>query len=469
MPMFTPPTEADMLRGQVDSDDPSDRLFRYYQPQEAGATVWKDTQGVWHQSVYPYQGGNSYRTFNNGILVSETFDDPDTAIATAQEVYLGGHTYEISEAKAAELIAAGFVIDGHFDSEEQKWIDYALTSDPNLEWKGGDAMASVANSSGQTAWTFADTLIGTVDAEGFYINALPVRNSCVIQDASGNITSQIYASGGAGPAFAHPSPGTNWYWPLDIAVNGPGIDDTRVIMALEMFNNGAFGTIVGNTMLTLNAFVGVVATTNYGNDNGKFRVYSVYNDTAFHYISATEQVIPAPIDDMLNTPQLFDHRSYTRLGRCPIGSLTNTASWEFWNGSSWDSSMSSAVRLKDEHNADIEGEATITKVGSDFIMGVVSFSDPVVRCYSATTPSGPWTMYYDRSFYRLAQKGLTPPAGRRFGYYQPKFHEHLNPAPNILVASYMRNTFNLSSDPGSDLSDIHVSTFAPNFVYLPTP
>jgi hypothetical protein len=108
MPTFTPPTQPDSVRGQMGSDDPADRLFRYYDPQEAGETVWKDPTGTWHQSVYPYHGGNSYRTFHDGILISESFDDPNESLANATQVYLGGHTYDVTDAIAAELIAAGF-------------------------------------------------------------------------------------------------------------------------------------------------------------------------------------------------------------------------------------------------------------------------------------------------------------------------------------------------------------------------
>jgi hypothetical protein len=108
MTTFTPPTAPDTPRGDPNAASLPDLLFRYYAPQEAGETVWKDTQGEWHSNVYPYQGGNSYRVFHDGILITETFDDPDTAIATAEVVFLGGHTYDITEDMAAELTAAGF-------------------------------------------------------------------------------------------------------------------------------------------------------------------------------------------------------------------------------------------------------------------------------------------------------------------------------------------------------------------------
>jgi hypothetical protein len=467
MPTFTPP----LIEGPAPVGGEDHRLWPHYGNYQCGQTVWRDPLGIYHVQLFPYQGGNEYRTFNNGILISSTLDDPEKSLANATEVYMGGSTYEVTEAKAAELIAAGFQIGGHFDSEEQKWIDYALTSDPNLEWKAGDGMASVASSNGATAWTFSDTLVGTVDSEGFYIAGLPHRNSCVIQDVAGNITSQIYASGGAGPAFAHPNQPTNWWWPLDIAVNGAGVDDTRVVMALEMFDAGPFGTIIGNSMLRLNAFVVVDLVVNYDNFGGKFRVYSVFNDaaTGFHYITGIEQVVPDDLNVIVNTPRIFGTRSYTRIARCPIGQLTTFASWTFWNGTTWVSSMSEATRILNVDGSEVEGETSMTKAGDNYLMCAISIGQPQLRMFKSLTPQGPWQFYHVEDTYKPAQKGLSPPKGRRYGYYQPKFHEHLNPSATTLVASYMRNVFNLQPNPGSALTDIHVSTFAPQFVYVPTP
>src|SRR5688572_15649801 len=103
MPEFTPPQQDDMPFADFTSDAPKDRLWRYYGSQQAGTTVWKDTQGIWHSQLYPYLGGATYRTFVDGELISDTADDPDVGIATAQEVYLGGHSYPVDQTKADEL------------------------------------------------------------------------------------------------------------------------------------------------------------------------------------------------------------------------------------------------------------------------------------------------------------------------------------------------------------------------------
>lgn len=108
MPTFTPPTTDGRLIA-----DPAKRgrsgahaLWSHYGSWATGKTVWKDSLGVWHESLTPYQGGATHRVFSGGVLISET--GPDEGLDTAQVVYLGGHVHEITEAEAAELTTAGY-------------------------------------------------------------------------------------------------------------------------------------------------------------------------------------------------------------------------------------------------------------------------------------------------------------------------------------------------------------------------
>lgn len=108
MTTFTPPVVPEFSRGDYTLDDPAERLFSYYPQQNTGTAVWRDPDGNYHQKLYPYEGGNTYRVFVNGVLTSQTEDDINESLANATEVYLGGHTYDISAATAFQLLAAGF-------------------------------------------------------------------------------------------------------------------------------------------------------------------------------------------------------------------------------------------------------------------------------------------------------------------------------------------------------------------------
>lgn len=106
MPTFTPPVGQGVAWGDEDSYDPEDRLMRYYGAIPNGETVWRDQGGVYHQQQYPSQGKQTFVTFNDGKVISSTTGVQGLGDAT--EVYLGGHTYEITDTTANDLIAAGY-------------------------------------------------------------------------------------------------------------------------------------------------------------------------------------------------------------------------------------------------------------------------------------------------------------------------------------------------------------------------
>lgn len=111
MPFFTPPTGTGPAWGESG-------LFSHYGTIPTGETIWKDGTG-WHQGQYPYQGGAEYRTFDDGELISSVTDD---GLATATHYFLGGHTYEITDALATELTTAGFGTYLNSEPFEKDWF-----------------------------------------------------------------------------------------------------------------------------------------------------------------------------------------------------------------------------------------------------------------------------------------------------------------------------------------------------------
>lgn len=105
MPTFIPPTGAGNPTYIEGKNDPANRLFRFFGSWAMGKTVWKDSQGVWHESTHPYQGGAITRVHDGDTT---TVTGPDEGLATAQVVYYGGHVYEITDEEAAELTDAGY-------------------------------------------------------------------------------------------------------------------------------------------------------------------------------------------------------------------------------------------------------------------------------------------------------------------------------------------------------------------------
>lgn len=79
--------------------------MRYYGSVPTGDTVWHEQSGAYKRSQYPYLGGTTDRSFNDDEYTS-TPGAP--GLLDAQEAYLGGHTYEISNSEALQLIVAGY-------------------------------------------------------------------------------------------------------------------------------------------------------------------------------------------------------------------------------------------------------------------------------------------------------------------------------------------------------------------------
>lgn len=458
MPTFTPPTAAGNLVGEG-------RLWRFYGSWAEGQTVWKDALGTWHTQLNPYQGGNTH-TVHDGDTTTVTTQTGVDELANADEVYHGGHVYEVTEAKATELIAAGFVVGGHFTSEEDKWVAIAVASDANKGWKGGDGFATqpITNA---VVCVFSDNVIGTLDGDGYYATEAVSRNAFVVLDANGDFSQQVFP-GGTQPGFQHPTPG-HWYWPLDVTTDGVGTALNNVIVAgLEMGPGAGFGELLGSVLLTLNVFGGVDTQTTITHWGTDWQVITVYNDSVYHYCLAN-----GGLDGDTGTGL-----TYTILSRVPLGSLTTMGSWEHWTGNEWSTTFV-ASPLVDSHGNRIVGSSTITKSGSWWVLAAQQYDSPAIRLYKSTSPQGPFTAYHTEDAPQppggLATDPLArgePPNGGYFAYYQPKFHEWLAPNSAHLVVSYNRNVFGFDFPNSLTVSgdnNYHVSTFCPQFVYVPAP
>ena len=82
---FSPPSVNDGAPYRADADEVTQRLWGHFSRHNTGVSVLK-TGATYVDQQYPYQ------------------DDLDAA----DVVYLGGHIYDVSDAEAALLIAAGY-------------------------------------------------------------------------------------------------------------------------------------------------------------------------------------------------------------------------------------------------------------------------------------------------------------------------------------------------------------------------
>jgi len=470
MPTFSPPLEP----GPAPIGGRSHPLWRYYGNFDVGKTVWKDALGIWHARQMPYQGGGRDRFFH-GDTMTETIDTDVNSLANATEVYMGGSVYDVTDAKATELRNAGFFVGGHWETEEDKWTNYIInTSPPNEGFKAGDATASILLVGGNSFWSHADTITGTVDGEGYSIDGVLVKNSLVHRDTvSGALVTQTYSGAPPSPAWAHP--GAAGFTPMDMVYDGTGSFLASNIVVVGWSEPTTFGVdLLDGIVLILNAFTGAGTFIPYSTANGKFFALSVYNDTAFHYIIGREPDFSFqyfdPTSPVFNSGNIREHM---KLARAPLGQLTTPANWQFWDGDAWLTDQAVAVnrtqsRLRDTQNEEVEGLCDLTKVGSNYIIAAMSNRSPAIRMYKSSNIEGPYTHYHtaDNSD-QAPDKGPSPPLNFKYWNGFPKFHEYLNPDAQTLVLSHSHQVF----QPNFTLSTgpVHASIRRPNFIFLPTP
>ena len=466
MPVFTPPEVEDTPRGVP--NHPSYRLMRYYRAQKTGMTVWQDQAGAWHSSLNPYQGGDVWRNYDDGQLVSTT--GPAEGLATAQSVYLGGHSYPISDLQAVQLMLAGFVVGGHWDTEESRWVTFCINSIVSKEYKGGDSAASVLLADGRSLWVFADNFIGSTTPQGFYNPVLPTRNALMVRAADGTLT-QAFPEGNH-PAWTDPQAPFHW-WPIDIVNDGLGTAGSNYVACWEVngtLTGNNFGHLVRNEILALSFFSTVASTEELETPTEDFFIQAMAkdDDTGFHYILGLEfDKFAGGYDKYSLTTDTF-----TRLARCPIGSLgALNANIRYYNQTldTWGTS-SNVPRLRDAQGNVIQGNADMRKVGDTYILLTLPVHAPVLTMYTAPDPTGPWVLFHQTEDLSLDPPGATPFGPSHYAYYLPKFHPELDPNPQHLIATYNRNIFTNPNTSGTPiLSTMHCKTFVPQFIFLPSP
>lgn len=114
MPTFVTPLRDGQPMTSPEGNGTQNALMRFYGNWAQGVTVYKDSGGVWRESLEPYLGGATHATHNQWIGGSgpiSTVTAPDQGLATAQKVYAGGHDHEVTTTEATELIAAGYTFE----------------------------------------------------------------------------------------------------------------------------------------------------------------------------------------------------------------------------------------------------------------------------------------------------------------------------------------------------------------------
>lgn len=184
------------------------------------------------------------------------------------------------------------------------------------------------------------------------------------------------------------------FWPLGMVVSGRTV---HVIGARQLTSGawdwtamGAYGAVIDVPWCGTPTFVGYFTTPSSGLD-----------DTHVQWSAAlTTTSTWTYIHGVLDRPDLFHARDGGYIARAPYGYLADTATWQFWNGSTWADDPAAAVSTIPAQAVDgvivggtevgytvhqrADGQwQIITKQGG-------TLANTLGR-YTSATPTGPWT------------------------------------------------------------------------------
>jgi hypothetical protein len=496
MPIFSPPTIPDAMRGDINGNSPADRLFGYYPPQEMGVTVYKDHEGNWQQSPYPYQGGSQTRSFDDGVLVTDTTDH---GLADAQIVFMGGHEYEITTALADELITAGYgenlgdyPLEKYGASISQSvatdyralWLNFirdagsAVPSDPSRRILGGDCVHVTQTGAAGWLWHWLDAWASganAVEGDDTYSPSailLPARNAVVAEGPQGTLGGQAAEPGSINwldPTLEGLGAETVW-WP----VGGlrPNLTGDVIVVCHLLAGGGTSGQsnfgAVNTSIINLNFFATYSShvntdwgpTANFWLD--RF-IHDPDNDLVYGYGIEIHQA--AKLEGWQFWRWMEEAKNGgVKLCRVPEASINVPSAYEFWTGSSWSPGPHDATFILDDSDKPLRGWTGCPQriAANHWInVGRRNIFDNHLDVWKADNPAGPWTKICRVPVQFIGDEEV--PGYRKISHHATVL-PHI-PAPANHSVAMLTSTL-MGAGPLT-FDDVHIQAYTPQFVVIP--
>ena len=320
-------------------------------------------------------------------------------------------------------------------------LENVFSSQYGPGWVGGDATYSTALPSGQEAFDFSDTLVGSAQPSGAATIVGMPNNSELV--GSMPDLSSVFDGSYAAPASLIPDSGaSSWEVAATYMENG-----TQLVFVNEFapVAGSVFDTYTGRSgIATLSLSSGqptfdsltllpTDATTQWGN--------AVMQDGGYDYVYG--------LDDDTSANVYYG----MKIGRVPLGDSLNAAAWTYWDGTQW---------VSGESNAEVETLPTVftgvIALANDTGYMAVSIpggvlDDTTVDLSFSCSPVGPWTS--PQAVYTIPQ--ITQ-YHDEFAY-MPTFHPELSGGD--LVVSY-----NIDTTDGLSALANDVHAYQPQFLQL---
>lgn len=280
-------------------------------------------------------------------------------------------------------------------------------------WTGGDATYSIQLPDGRTLWIFADTFLGTVNADRSRPGTGLINNSFVIQD--GDQLTTLHGGTAANPqSLIKPSTPGWWYWPTDATIH----NDTLQIL-LQAFRSTPGGGIFGFEYASIDLATFTLPDLQLIDIQTKIPEPSiaygscVVEDDDYIYIYGTSKA---------------GGDKFANIARAANGDLRNT--WEYYNGSEWVDDIDESAQL---FNTVVEQYAVFEEDGMYYLVTHQDVFGDEIYILDAPSPVGPWGN--QRTLY------CTPESGGNIFTYNSFVHPQFTENDELLI-SYNNNSFN---------------------------
>ncbi|XVU30096.1 fibronectin type III domain-containing protein [Actinoplanes sp. CA-054009] len=251
---------------------------------------------------------------------------------------------------------------------------FTTYGDAGNHWTGGDNTASVVLPDGRVAWLFADSFLGTVNADHTRPRNAPMVNNLIVVQDGANLTTTLHGGTAQAPeALVKPAQPDEFFWAADGTVEN---NTLKVIYnrlrktgsgVLDFEQTGVSLATFALPALTLSSVVDLPVGPSISWGAG------IFPDGAYTYIYG------------ISSGSGF--MKFAHLARVPAGGLSGP--WQYWTGAAWSSDPNAAGRLISG-----VGGGGVQKVGGQYVWvsheNNLMFDSQIVA-YTSASPTGPFS------------------------------------------------------------------------------
>jgi hypothetical protein len=326
-------------------------------------------------------------------------------------------------------------------------LDNTIDGQLGPGWVAGDVSYSAQLPSGQEAFDFSDSLIGTAQANGSATFSGFINSSELVGTLP-NLTSDYGGTYAAPSSLLTDSSGGTNRW--DVA--GTYSENGQQLIFGNQFipgTNTTFEVFTGvSAVLALSIPTGglpeLSSVTDIPTDANTQWGNAVMQTGGYSYIYGS---------DSDTTSGAFYGM---KLARVPIGKTLSSSSWQYWNGKSWVGSEASTVDL--DTTNELTGVAPSSYEGGYMALSIPSSVytniDNTIDVSYACNPQGPWST--PTSIYTIPEVTQYPNEIA----YMSTFHPELN-SSNGMVVSYSIDDLD-----GLTPLETNIHEYQPRFLYL---